>query len=132
MPDIRIAHPKDIPVEIKHLNSPRVEHEALANGETYVGSVDKSYDQGLQKKITDFIADAKTKFGSYYSLSKGNVSDGGSIYLYFSKSIDASIVDGIEWEQKMVDRIRAIATPIAGTEILLEVIDIDSIFQTAE
>jgi len=126
MPDLEAGQH---PVEVKHLNSPRVEHEALANGEMYGGSVDTNYDTGLDKKIGDFIKDTREKFTSYNLLKRGVAEPEGTLYLYFTKSIDAGIADGISWMTKMQDRIESIVKKhlLEKDRIALIVTDIDHI-----
>lgn len=118
-----------IPVEVKHLNSPRDEHDALYRGDTWGGSVDKNYQLGLEKKIQDFVAESKLKFKSFNQKVSGLTSEAGMLYMYFSKSVDASIVDLIAWEDKMHDRIKAIAEPLVGRKITLVIIDINKIVE---
>ena len=131
-PDIQYsdAHGKQIPVEVKHLNSPRDEHDALYAGSTYGGSVDHSYEAGLQHKITDFVTSARRKFKKFNEDVNGENSEAGVLYLFFSKSIDAGIVDGIAWEKTMKERVTAIAQPLCAPEINLVVTDIDEQFQS--
>lgn len=120
---------KKIPVEVKHLNSPRVEHDALYAGKTYGGSVDQNYETGLVQKITDFVASARRKFKYFNKSVNGEDSEAGVLYLFFSKSIDAGIVDGITWERTMKERVTAIAQPLCSPEIKLVVTDIDEQFR---
>lgn len=113
------------PVEVKHLNSPREEHDALFSGKAYGGNVDNNYQRGLEKKISDFIDDARSKFASYNRTVNGINSSEGTLYLFFSKSIDAGLLDGIEWVQSMKQRVSNIASPLAGKDIELIITDID-------
>lgn len=131
MPDIAYEESgRKTPVEVKHLNSPHEEHEALSTIGTYGGSVNNKYDNGLVKKIGDFIDDARAKFLSFNSqINNDNDCSTGILYLYFSKSIDAGLLDGIEWGENMFDRVSRIAEPLAGDDINLIVADIDSVFQ---
>lgn len=128
MPDLEVDQ---YPIEVKHLNSPRAEHDALADGQLYGGSVDTNYHIGLDKKVGDFIKDARKKFISYNHLKNDNGSAEGTLYLYFSKSIDAGIADSIEWMAKMEDRIEAIAKRhlLSTDKITLEIRDIDQILE---
>lgn len=129
MPDITyIKSSFQVPIEVKHLNSPREEHDALFTVGTYGGSVDKNYHIGLIKKISDFINDAKAKFISFNAQVNGNNAKKGILYIYFSKSIDAGLLDGIEWEENMLDRVTQIAQHLAGDEIELMIADIDELF----
>lgn len=130
-PDISYNDEKlEVPVEVKHLNTPRDEHEALANGKTYGGSVNMNYETGLQKKIQDFIASAKTKFTKFNEVSNSLDSESGTLYLFFSKSIDAGLTDGIKWEKTMKEKILDIAVPLYGDFIKLLVKDINEQFQS--
>ncbi len=113
------------PVEVKHLNSPREEHEALASGMMYGGSVNMDYDAGLVRKINDFIVSAKSKFLQFNASVNETESEKGTLYLYFSKSIDAGLTDGIEWQKTMKERIADIATPLCGDEVNLIIEDIN-------
>jgi hypothetical protein len=115
------------PVEVKHLNSPREEHDALFSGKSYGGSVNKDYHFGLEKKIADFVDDTRSKFTSFNKAVNGIESSNGTLYLFFSKSIDAGLLDGIEWEQNMDERIKAIAEPLTGDDIKLIITDIDTL-----
>ena len=126
MPDIEVG---GYPIEVKHLNSPRDEHEALANGDVYGGSVDKDYDVKLSKKIVEYITDARRKFVSYNELKNNTPKQEGTLYLFFTKSIDAGLVDTIPWATKMEDRVREIAYSqlTNGDTIKLIIRDIDSI-----
>ena len=113
---------KSEPVEVKHLNSPRDEHEALASGQLWGGSVDPNYDAGVAKKVVDFIVASKKKFATHNKAVNGVDGDeSGILYLFFSKSIDADLTDGIEWQTKMEDRIKAIAAPhIDGITLIVK------------
>ncbi|MEI6228977.1 MAG: hypothetical protein WCP11_03070 [Candidatus Saccharibacteria bacterium] len=129
-PDIQFAcGDGQMPVEVKHLNSPHDEHEALASGRMWGGSVNPDYNDGIQKKIDEFIVSAKNKFLSHNKRinSKDN-DESGVLYIFFSKSIDASITDTIPWQTKMEDRVRAIAELTIGDKIDLIVRDIDKSF----
>lgn len=129
-PDLQYinSHGRKVPVEVKHLNSPRVEHETLFAGNTYGGSVNQSYEVGLQQKVADFVASARRKFKNFNKTVNGEDSEAGELYLFFSKSIDAGIVDGITWEKKMKERVTDITQPLCSPDITLIVTDIDKQF----
>ncbi|HVX01059.1 MAG TPA: hypothetical protein VHA52_11580 [Candidatus Babeliaceae bacterium] len=131
-PDLCYRSSSDaVAVEVKHLNSPREEHEALASGHTYGRSVDMNYDAGLQQKIEDFVASARRKFKKFNEIENDRSSDeSGELYLYFSRSLDASLTDGISWMRTMKQRVTGIATPLCGTDITLIVTDIDEQFNS--
>lgn len=130
-PDLRYQDSsRVVPVEVKHLNSPRVEHEALASGQAYGGSVDTRYDEGLQQKIEDFVTSARRKFKKFNETVNGTPAEEGELYLFFSKSIDAGITDGIAWERNMKERVTDIAAPLCSADITLVVTDIDEQFRS--
>jgi hypothetical protein len=129
MPDLEYGETYKKPVEVKHLNSPRAEHDALFSGQMYSGNVDHQYHIKLQKKISDFIDDTRKKFTNFNKQVNGTEESKGTLYLFFSKSIDAGLLDGIEFEQKMEDRVKAIAEPLAGNDIELIVTDIGSLVE---
>jgi hypothetical protein len=119
-----------IPVEVKHLNSPHEEHEALASGRQYGGSVNFDYASGLQRKIEDFITSTRRKFKKHNEVVNNRLQDeSGELYLFFSKSIDASLTDGIAWERTMLEKVTNIATPLCGSDVTLTVTDIDEQFR---
>src|ERR1019366_9518397 len=125
MPDLQYSLGSvEVPVEVKHLNSPRIEHDTLFSGKSYGGSVDKNYQFGLRKKIIDFVNDARVKFVSFNKIVNKINSSNGTLYLFFSKSIDAGLLDNIKWEKTMGERIKIIAEPLMQDDLKLIVIDI--------
>lgn len=132
MPDIQYTlNDVSCPVEVKHLNSPREEHDALLSGKLYSGYVDKEYDMGIQKKITDFIDDARKKFACYYKEVNKMENCDGTLYLFFSKSIDASLLDSTGRGLAMEKRIKSLCDPLVGDDIKLKIVDIDKFYLTA-
>lgn len=118
---------RQIPVEVKHLNSPRNEHEALASGEVLSGSVNPDYDIGIEQKIVDFVTSAKRKFiGHNKHVNRMDNDDSGVLYLLFSKSVDASLADYMSRQTKMEQRIKTIAKPMISDNIALLVRDLDT------
>lgn len=119
---------KALPVEVKHLNSPRDEHDALFEGKMWGGNVSKDYHLGLQKKVEDFVKSAKSKFQAFNLQERDEKTCTGLLYIYYSKSIDAMLNDMIDWETKMHKRIEDILVPlIDGDDIEYVIIDIDTI-----
>jgi hypothetical protein len=49
-------------IEVKRIQNPREENEALRSGNIHSGVVNKNFRTALQKKIGDFVCDAKEKF----------------------------------------------------------------------
>lgn len=129
MPDISYpAQELAEPVEVKHLNPPRAEDVALSTGQMYGGSVNQTYELGLQQKIRDFIMSARTKFTHFNQQINERQSSNGTLYLFYSRSIDASLVDGIPWSTPMADRVTQIAEPLAGSDVKLVIHDVENCF----
>ncbi len=126
-PDIQyVAGNGQTPVEVKHLNNPHDEHEALASGQMLGEFINPNYDVGISQKINDFFSSAKRKFVAHNKQVNNIDSDAGILYLFFSKSIDADLADGIPWQIKMEDRVKAIAGPLVGDNITLIVKDLNA------
>ncbi len=138
-PDIEIIIGQTpIPVEVKHLNDPRDEHEATYAGQSIGGMVDFNYKRFLVKKVQDLACDAKEKFTQYHK----DKNDGGSVssrlYLFFTKSIEADLADiahtalaqyGGEKPKDMQEHIKAMAQPILdGADIELIVRELSAEF----
>lgn len=76
-------------IEVKRLQSPRDENEALQSSGIYSSNVNEKFRDGLKKKIGDFICDAKEKFGQYNtSLDK----EQKILILDFELGIDARLI----------------------------------------
>jgi len=128
MPDLEFTkNGTRIPVEVKHLNSPRIEHEALSNGLIFGNTVDNNYHFGLKTKISYFIDNASLKLKSFNLHHENLDSKRGVLYIYFSKSIDAIITDQLEWELNMINRVTNIAETLVSNDIKLHVFDIDQL-----
>lgn len=127
-PDISyVVEGMGFPVEVKHINSPRDEYNALYAGEIWGGSVNYNYHEGVIKKIEDFVAETRAKFTEYHRQVNGSAYGYGALYLFFDRSIDATLVDRIEWEEKMEDRIKSYTESIIGDDITLIVMDLNTV-----
>lgn len=75
-------------IEVKRLQSPRDENEALRSFGIYSSNVNEKFRDGLKKKIDDFIYDAKEKFSQYNAIldKEQNI-----LILDFEPGIDARL-----------------------------------------
>lgn len=78
---------------MKHLNDPRDEHEATYTGQPMGGSVGLDYQATLIQKVEYLANDAKTKFAQYHANRNDDSSAPNKLYLFFTKSTEASVVD---------------------------------------
>jgi len=120
MPDIEYGDPSR-PVEVKHLNNPHDEHEALAAGKLHGGMVDPFSYKHLEKKVNDLVNDAIQKFKAY----KTNGTPDGILYLFFTKSSEAMVAELFPGATTMKDRITLMAQSVIGPEVTLIVQDIN-------
>lgn len=128
-PDLRCFDPaREMPVEVKLLHSPGIEHDALYEQGTYGGSVDSSYYNGLERKIIDFINSAIGKFKSFNQRENSKDDDVGILYLFYSKSIDATIIDGVAWEKNMEDYVQGFVAKHCPPTMQVIILDIDKQF----
>jgi len=118
------------PVEVKHLNDPKDEHEATYAGRSIGGSVDRDYKTFLGVKVKYLVDDATAKFSSYYSQPGSDSTSGPTLYLFYTKSINADIADIVEntlaqfdnqHAKSMTDHIIDIAQPLIekGTTLIV-------------
>lgn len=129
MPDIACFNSEvPYPVEVKHLNNPRDEDVALSKGQMHGGSVDHAYHEKIGKKVEGFVNQSKAKFANYNALN-GQKSDAGKIYLVYSQSIDASILDGVPWNVSMADHIKAHSQPLVTKSQEVEIIKLEDFFK---
>lgn len=124
-PDIRDKNGR--PHEVKHINTPREEHEALSKKGTYGGMVDTQYAKGLQQKVRDNIDSAKRKFAEFNKTTNSRDSIEGTLHLFYSQSHDAELakVMGAKSMQKALSGMVKAAAP---KEIVVEISDINSYF----
>ncbi|HJP96028.1 MAG TPA: hypothetical protein VJ843_01510 [Candidatus Saccharimonadales bacterium] len=127
-PDIEyIKNDKHVPVEVKHLNDPRDEHEAIYAGRPPGGSVGLDYYAALESKVEYFVNDAMQKFACY----KDSAAETGipELHLFFTKSLEAKVADIMSQTLAqfgdpgltMKNNIEAIAQNMVSTELLLKV-----------
>lgn len=112
------------PVEVKHINPPRAEDIALSRGVSIGGSVDTNYIQGVVQKIQDNVTSAKNKFNTF----NGDTANNGTLYLYYSQSIDAQVASYFPGSQPMQSKVEQIVSSISPSGMDVVVQDINSFF----
>jgi len=124
-PDIEYEkNKKPYPVEVKHVNPPRAEDIALSRGASVGDSVNTNYIQGVMQKVQDNLTSAKNKFNTF----NGDATNNGTLYLYYSQSLDAQIASYFPGSQTMQSKVEQIVSDISPKDIDVVVQDINSFF----
>lgn len=124
-PDLKYEkNGKTYPVEVKHVNPPREEDVALSRGVSVGGSVDTGYIQGVVQKVQDNLMSAKNKFNTF----NGDTANNGTLYLYYSQSLDAQVASYFPGSQTMQSKVEQIVSSMSPSGMDVVVQDIDTLF----